>query len=402
MLNGSLKKSILIFIIVLITAFIAGFYFFDQYFDQLKMTRIDFGSSILEGKEDKKIENEASETTILLMGTDKSGYRTDSMLAVNVNFETNTVSLFSIPRDYRITLNSKVQELINHHSKYIKLTELHSYAKVADYESPASLTASAVEELVGFRFDHIVLFNLKAFREVVDALGGLEVNVPSRLYYEDPYQDLYIDLYPGLQTLTGRQAEGLVRFRKNNFGGGYGDFNRMEVQQYVLKEFVKKLVSVDSALNANQLFDIAKENVQTDADLSDLVYLLSRFGEIDFDRIYSHTLPGYADTINGAYYYIPPENEELIEFVDDTLKTDRTPTLSSKDYPIVILNGSGKNNRATMTKEVLEKDGYQVAEIGTSNYDQTMKTKIIVPDQDLGKDLQGYFNEIDKFLKLIY
>ncbi len=398
MQKGSLKKSILIFVIVMTTVLAIGLVFLNHYVNQLSMTRIELEEPIL-GKHDDDDENEIetpenieTELTILIMGTDQSGYRTDSMLAANIDFKTKTVSLFSIPRDYRIKLNTKVQDLINHHTDYLKMTELHSYAKSADYVSPASLTASAAEELLGFRFDHIVLINFKAFREVIDALGGIEVNVPTRLYYNDPYQDLHIDLQAGMQTLNGRQAEGLVRFRQDNNGGGYGDFNRMEVQQYVLKEFVKKVVSLDSALNANELFEIAKENVQTDANLKDLIYLLSRANEIDFNRIYSHTLEGYGDTIGGVYYYVPPKTTEIRAFVNQAISTDRTPTLSSKEYDIIIHNGSGKGKRAAKTKEILTENGYNVVEIGDSPLEPTMKTRIFVPKDGLGKDLQEYFN----------
>ncbi len=396
MQKGSLKKSLIIFVIVMFGVFAAGYVYFNNYFNQLQMTRVEFEAPIL-GTHENDVEleepqNEETEITVLIMGTDKSGYRTDAMLAANVDFETNTVSLFSIPRDYRIKLNSHVQDLINHHTEYLKLTELHAYAKSADYSSPASLTASAAEELLGFRFDHIVVFNFKAFRDVIDALGGIEVNVPTRLYYNDPYQDLYIDLYAGVQTLNGKQAESLVRFRKDNNGGGYGDFNRMEVQQYVLKEFVKKLISLKSAMSINDLFDIAKENVKTDADLNEVIYLMSRASEIDFNRIYSHTLEGYGDTIGGVYYYVPPETTKIRSFVADAIENDRTPTLSSKDYEIVVLNGSGKNGRAAQVKTVLEESGYTISEIGNSDYDMTMKTRIIVPKDNLGKDLQGYFN----------
>ncbi len=394
MYKGSVKKIILIFTITLITVLGVGYALANMYFSQLTVNRVTFERPVIsnDASEITLEERENNEVSILLLGTDESGFRTDSMLAVNIDFETQTVSMFSIPRDYRVDLTDDIKEMINHNSDYVKLTELHAYAKGAGYESPVSLTSAAAEEFLGFRFNHIVLFNLKAFNDIVDAVGGVEVNVPKRLYYQDPYQDLYIDLYPGVQLLDGKQAESLVRYRKDNSGDGYGDFNRMEVQQYVLKAFVKKLISAETAGRVNELFEIVKQNVITDADLNDVLYLLGRAREIDFNRLYSHTLPGTDASHQGKYYYDPPELEALHELVHEQIEKDKLPTTSSKDVDIVVLNGTGKNQMAAKYRDILAGNGYTISDIGTYYNEHTMKTRIIVPKDGMGKDLQSYFD----------
>ena len=82
--------------------------------------------------------------------------------------------------------------------------------------------------MLGFEVDGYVEVNLEAFVEIIDLMGGVTFDVPQRMYYSDPSQNLYIDLYPGEQTLTGDQAIGVVRYRS---GYAAGDIRRTEVQR---------------------------------------------------------------------------------------------------------------------------------------------------------------------------
>ncbi len=376
----------------------------NHYFNQLSMERAEIDHSIIEyttapQPTETTVEQptEPDEVvprhkTILLAGTDKGGYLTDSMMAIRIDLTSKRISLFSIPRDYKIELTEEVQNAIKHYSKYIKLTELHSYAKMAKTESPISFTAKAIEELTDLKFDYIVVFKIKAFKKVVDAVGGVEVYVPRNMNYDDPIQHLHIHLTRGYHLLDGKGAEGLLRFRTDNDHSGYGDFGRMEMQQYFLKEFVKKLISLESALNFNEIFDAIKDFVQTDATLNDALFLLNEVKDIDLSQVYSHTLPGKDAWINNGYYYNPPEISELHDFVARQIEIDLQPSVDAEKQALIILNGTGKSKMAAKYQEKLETAGYTVESIGDYHGERKLKTRIIVQNEADGKDLKQFFN----------
>lgn len=396
MQKASKKRTVITVIGIVIIVLSVAYAWTNHYYSQLNIEREMIETPVIDTPQNISTEpitpKEDPITTILLVGTDVGGNLTDSMMAVRIDFDNKTTSLFSVPRDYKIDLSKKTQSDINVYKNHIKLTELHSYAKHAQLKSPVSLTAKAIEEMLGFEFDHIVLFSIDAFKNVVDAVGGVDVYVPVTMNYYDPTQDLYINLQPGNQHLDGELAEGFVRFRTDNYKRGYGDFGRMEMQQYFLKEFIKKLVSVESLLNFNEVFNSVKEFVQTDATLNDSLYLLSRVKDLDFDRIYAHTLPGVVKTIEGASYVVPPNIDELHEFVRDCIDVDSGEIQSSKEYDIVVLNGTGKMKMAAKYKEILTGKGYNVISIGDYYQEKTTKTRIVVPNEALGQDLKQLFN----------
>lgn len=344
-----------------------------------------------ESKDTKPATFEAETLNILLMGTDKSGLRTDTMMVIHYNQKTKTTSLFSIPRDYRIEVSDELKELIHYRSDHMKMTEMHSYGKAADYSSPASLTTQVAEELMNIKIDHFVLINIAGFKKVVDSVGGVEVNVPQNLEYHDPSQDLHISLKAGLQTLDGEMAEQFVRFRQSNSHKGYGDFGRMEMQQYFLTAFVKKLFSANSIFNMTQIYASLTEFVTTDATLEDAIGILNTAKDADLKRVYAHTLPSVSETINGGSYQIPPPTEELIAFVQDTIESDKAPLEDSKQIPIKILNGTSKKDLTESTKEMLTLAGYTITDAVKYNGARTMRTRIVVPREGLGHDLKAYF-----------
>ena len=139
---------------------------------------------------------------------------------------------------------------------------------------------------------------------IVDALGGVEVDVPYRMKYSDPYQNLYIDLQPGLQTLNGNKAEQFIRFRADYVEG---DIGRVDAQKIFISACITK---VKSSFNVSTIAAIAEQVMQyvkTDIPLQDLVYYAKKALSVDLDKMTMLTLPGIQgrqyDT-SGTWYYI--------------------------------------------------------------------------------------------------
>lgn len=398
-MKQSSKKTIIVSAVLMIVLLLAGYAFANHMYNKLHTERQIIANGVLNqeerplsAEEEAEKEKKANQELIfLILGTDKSGYRTDSMMLVFYDTKTKTPSLFSVPRDYKVTLSEEVQKMIKHNSPIVKLTDLHSYAKMADLESPSSLTTQAIEELLDIEVDHMVLFKTNAFRSVVDAVGGVELYVPQNMDYDDPTQDLHIHLKEGLQVLDGDKAEQFVRYRQNNSYQGYGDFGRMQIQQYFLKEFLKTLFQFDTLTRFGSVFEAISDFITTDVTFQEALGLYSVVKHADLDRLSSHTLPGSNARINNIYYYDPPEKEVLSQYILDNLRTDRAIADSSIGYDISILNGNGTRGLAEVYANALTENGYKISEIGDHKYDRTMKTQIIVPAEGVGLDLKAYF-----------
>ena len=124
---------------------------------------------------------------------------------------------------------------------------------------------------------------------MLNAIGGVEVDVPQNMNYEDPYQDLYIHLKKGVQLLDGKKAEQLVRFRKYPMG----DVARVSVQQIFLKEFAKKILSTETI--KNNMGDIIKtgyDYVKTDVGALDAIKYAQYVNDVDVNNISMEVLPG--------------------------------------------------------------------------------------------------------------
>jgi LCP family protein required for cell wall assembly len=160
--------------------------------------------------------------------------------------------------------------------------------------------------VLGGPVDRYLKVNLGAVQRVADALGGVEVDVPKRMYYVDNSQGLYIDLYPGRQLLKGEALEGFLRFRHDEMG----DLGRMERQRLVLKEIFTKLAQPASLAQLPQLMKIAGDDLKTDLTLLELGQLVSTMAGT---RLSTEQIPGRLFWHNDLSYWMPSSNTHYPE-----------------------------------------------------------------------------------------
>ena len=166
------------------------------------------------------------------------------------------------------------------------------------------------------------MVDLKAFVALVDAIGGVDFNVPIDMDYEDPYQDLYIHIPAGMQHLNGEDALKVVRFRS---GYASQDIGRMETQQKFLKAVVKQTLRVSNLDKVDDFVKIFKKYVKTDLELGELAWLGKEAITIGAENISFSTLPG---EWKSPYIYLDPEailtlvNEHLNPYVEDRVMED--------------------------------------------------------------------------------
>ena len=231
--------------------------------------------------------------TVLVMGMDESGLRSDVMMVVFINGETGSVDVLSVPRDTRASVNGRK----------MKINAAHAI------DGP-SLAMETVNDLLGIQIDNYVKFSFDTFVRVIDALGGVDFYVPQDMKYTDPYQDLYIDLKEGQQHLDGDKAEQLVRFRQYPMG----DEDRIKVQQEFLKALVEQKLNVSILARLPMLANEIGNCLETDIPSSQWLSYANVAKKMSVESINTYKLPGGAQRIGGASYYIADgaETDELI------------------------------------------------------------------------------------------
>ncbi len=240
-----------------------------------------------ETKEEETTAKEEEEKIInvAVFGLDKGETRTDVIFVVNFNTKTKKINIVSVPRDTRVNLSNR---------GYIKLNEVHAYSGV-------DASIKKLEEILNIEIDNYVKVNLKSFRNIVDALGGVEMNVPQAMNYEDPEQDLYIHLSAGYQKLDGKKAEQLVRYRTY----AQADLKRIEVQHLFMEALIEKVLNMDNLIRtAPQLCYNLIKYVKTDFGVDDILDYVKYIGDLKSTNITMVTVPGNAQTIDGKSYFI--------------------------------------------------------------------------------------------------
>lgn len=358
-----------------------------------------------EKPEEKPIPTVNKKTNVAVFGTDKEGIRTDVNFVVSFDAETKRISLVSIPRDTKVIMTDKILESLEERNKYIpykdgvkgmcKFNEVHAYAG-KDYANEFSVLQ--LEDLLGITIDYYVKIDIAGFRDVVDAVGGVEMEVQDNLYYNDPYQDLHINLKKGFQTLNGDKAEQLVRYRD---GYAQKDLKRIQVQQDFMKAFMKKVLNTDTLINnLPSLISTAFKYVETDFGITDALDYVQYIKDIDMNHVTMETIPGEG----GSYFTLDQKGtRELVDrvFYSDSINTkkeepdeeNQEPVSDSKDLKIEVANGGITKGLAGEKQKMLEKLGYQVEFISTYTGEQKKETRIIVKEEGMGEDLKAYFTD---------
>ncbi len=350
-----------------------------------------------------KVSPKLPERTIgLIACTDSGDNRADAIMLVCYNSINKEISTVSIPRDTKVSIPSDMWNIMvqnfpiiaNDNPDMKKINSITYYGK----EMGMQFLQEYLEKLLDIKIDYYLKFSFDGFRYIVDSIGGIEFDVPMRMKYSDPTQDLYIDLQPGIQLLDGDKAEQLLRFRKDNYNRGYsrGDLERIEVQQKFIKVFLEKALSINSILsNPKAYLSALNQYVDTNFGATDALKYLPELKNISSENIKSYTIPCSQDMINGHSYVII-DDETAKDFAYDIFKK---PTVKQEDIvyedsfnkSIQILNGSYTSGVASKSKELLEQNNYFVSHIGDFNGEKVEETRIYVAKEGQGTDIQKLF-----------
>ena len=219
----------------------------------------------------EKVVRDTENVNFLIMGRDKDAWNTDVMMIVNFNYREGSMAVLQIPRDTYVEFGSSYGRL----NTFMKIKRQAAY-NADPTLSQTELTKAGVkgvadelEKSLCIQIDGYAIINLEGFRNVIDIIGGVYMDVPYDMHYEDPDQDLYIHIKKGPQTLNGAKSEQFVRFRSDYI---QGDIGRVNAQKIFLTALFKQLQQSLTISTIPKLAEQAMRYVTTDLTVDEIVF----------------------------------------------------------------------------------------------------------------------------------
>jgi LCP family protein required for cell wall assembly len=341
---------------------------------------------------------EQTPLNILLIGSDKrsgaaaraiGGARSDTTILLHLAADRKTAVLVSIPRDTIVDIPSCKRP---DGSRTVAQTTRFNAAYAL---AGAACTIRTVEQITDIRIDHHVVIDFRGFKQMVDALNGVEICLPQRV--DDDSSKLHLDA--GRQTVNGADALAYVRTRKQ-LGNG-SDLGRIDRQQAFLSSMVDKVSSRGLLLRPDRLLsflDAATKSITTDpglASLNDLRKLAQSVKNMDTDAVTFVTVPNAANPADRGNTVIvrqaeadalwtslrfdrPLPGQEKKKKNPGTAAPQTGPPLRTppENIRVEVLNGSGVPGAATRLAERLQAGGFVVTGVGTADRDDYTTTTV--------------------------
>lgn len=313
---------------------------------------------------------------LLILGSDKRYQekgdtgRSDTLMILRIDFNKKKVYLVSIPRDSRVRIPNYGLNKIN-----------AAYA----YGGPR-LSIRTVEEFTDLKINHYVQIDFRGFKKMVDALGGIDVDVKETINNRSRQYRMYIP--KGSQRMDGELALNYVRYRH-----GDSDFKRAERQQNFLTALTGNVLRWKSAWKIPRLISIMSKNVETDLTMSQMSRIGGFLRQVKKKNIETITVPGSTGMRNGGSYVFP--DETAVNAIVTTMKKggslDKLKSkiesgkinLVGKKAKITILNGTGATGLAGRAKVTLKKKGFNIVRVGTASSSTYTYTEILTSTDNL-------------------
>ena len=353
---------------------------------------------------------------IMIMGVDRRADdvgRSDTLMVLTYNPADKKASLLSLPRDTRVHIEKNDYDKINHAYAY----------------GGHELTKKTVEAFLNVPVDYYVMIDVHAFEKIIDAVGGVDIDVEKRMYYEDPWDDdggLVIDLYPGKQHMDGKTAIQYVRYRD-----GEGDIGRITRQQKFIKAFMSQIISPSILPKLPKIIQNISSAIQTDMPIDKMISLMTDLPTVQQNGLNSTMVPGKPAYIEDISYWIPdiaktrqliaqnmditldeaaqkdteqtitqyekslPKGLKMGNIADEeTSSTDEKDTkkeetiekpapVKNEDITVLVINSSGINGAGAEVADILKHKGFKISSVETGNTSSREHTTITANENEL-------------------
>ncbi|MDD3146953.1 MAG: LCP family protein [Candidatus Riflebacteria bacterium] len=255
----------------------------------LGMVVAPIGINWVEGNAETGEKPHIGNVNVLVLGVDSvdGTHRADTMFILGLNPAKGRISMLSVPRDTRVLINGRARKINEILPRY-----------------GVEVLRSLLQDLLGIQINRYVEVGFQSFVNVIDILGGIDLDIDKAMHYDDNWGKVHIHLEPGLNHLDGRQALNYVRFRAD----AAADLGRIKRQQKFMKVLLEKVMTPGIVVKLPQIINQAFEHVQTDFSLAEL-YALTRGFEGGNIQFRNNSLPGEARYIDKISYFMPYQDE---------------------------------------------------------------------------------------------
>ena len=285
---------------------------------------------------------------IIVLGVDERAEehdvgRSDTLFVVMFDTKNKAASLLSVPRDTRVRIKGHGWDKINHAYAY----------------GGRELTQKTTEELLGIKINNYVMVDFKGFVGLVDAIGGVDINVEKNMYYYDTWDGFRIDLKKGMQHMDGKTAIQYVRYRDEE-----GDIGRIRRQQHFIMAVYDRITSANMLLHIPGLAKQLTNMVKTDLPLTDMVDLgRALHAMVKAKGLAMATVPGTPEYSDGISYWLPDITdlrEQMVKMQGATMTATykSAAELMEKEYTAAVAKAkqgddSGENKEAVKEEKAL-------------------------------------------------
>lgn len=330
-------------------------------------------------------------TNVLILGSDvgytgrrrdaEAPVRSDTIIVASLDPRNGQVNLLSIPRDTRVAIPGRAG---------------HDKINAAFAFGGADLTRETVAQFLGVPIDHYVRLKLDGLMQIVDVLGGVEIEIEKNMRYRDRAGGLKISLKKGLQTLNGQQAQEYVRFRHDE----NGDIGRVQRQQTFIKAVVAKLLEPATILKLPAIIEVVQQNIETDFSADEVLRYATWAKSLQPSAVHAEMVPGaFSGNKFPVSYWLP--DEEATRHLASRLLTDAMEPGTPGSDPVMpdaqqvtvdpqikagaritILNGTARTGLASEAARLLRQEGWTVWVVGNAPRKDVAATEFAVTHGD--------------------
>jgi LCP family protein required for cell wall assembly len=294
---------------------------------------------------------------------------TDTMLLVRFDPQNKKLSVLSIPRDTRTYVEGRGE---------VKINEANYYG------GPASSAKSVSGLLGGVGIDRYVTVNIHGIKSLVDALGGITINVPKDMKYTDQTQHLYIDLKAGTQRLNGEQIIQYLLYRHDDLG----DIGRVQRQQTLMRAFVEQEVNVGLLSRLPKILSVVQSHIDTNLSIEELVALAGFATQTERSSVQMLMVPGkFSDNKDyKASYWLPDYNAietlvaEHFDFGQNSWKIENADATFLK---VAVQDSTGDRSAVADFVKTLTQAGYRNVQVYKGWAEPIDVTTIVAQDGDI-------------------
>jgi len=247
------------------------------------------GANWTEGTIETGGEAHIGNINVLVLGVDSvdGTHRADTIFVLGINPTKNRVSMLSIPRDTRVLINGRARKINEILPRY-----------------GVEVLSTLIEDLLHIQISRYVEVSFQSFVNVIDILGGIEIDIEKAMHYDDNWGKVHIHFNAGKNHLDGRQALNYVRFRAD----AAADLGRIKRQQKFIKVLLEKMMTPGIVVKLPQIVSQVFKHIQTDFSLAEIIALIKAFSgtKVEFRN---NSLPGEARYVDKISYFMPYQEE---------------------------------------------------------------------------------------------